>query len=69
MLQCANMAELFAEIFLMPIAEKVCWAIGAGLKTIAGRPLSETGSSEELLGFLFLVFLVFAGSVYLSVHR
>jgi hypothetical protein len=63
------MGELLGEILMMVIAEKVCWAIGAGLKKIAGRPLSETGSGEELLGFLFLVFLVFASSVYLSAHR
>lgn len=55
------------DLFLSIVVEGLFWGTGAGLKKMAGRRLSQNGTSETWIGFLFylllsvLVFFVFVG--------
>ena len=46
-----------ASLFIERIKEKVYWCFGAALKKLAGAPLSQSGTGEVWLGFLFVIAL------------
>lgn len=57
------------DLFLSIVVEGLFWGTGAGLKKMAGRRLSQNGTSETWIGFLvylFLSVLVFLVFVALS---
>jgi hypothetical protein len=63
------MVQLFVELFLGLIADRLCWSIGAALKKLAGRPLSPDGGQEAWLGYGFLVVLMVVSAGYLYAHH
>jgi hypothetical protein len=58
----ADCADLFTE----RIKGKVYWVLGAGLKKVAGQPLSQTGTSEVWLGCLLFAALLLAFCIYVA---
>jgi hypothetical protein len=60
-----KMFQIFMEMVVAPL----CWATGAGLKKLVGRPRSESGFVELCLGVLFyLVLLVVLPVAVFSIH-
>jgi len=58
------------DLFLSIVVEGLFWGTGAGLKKIAGRRLSQNGTSETWIGFLFYLLLsVLAFFVFVVVSR
>jgi hypothetical protein len=53
-----------ADLFTERIKEKLYWGLGAGLKKLTGRPLSQSGNGEVWLGFVFLIVLLAALGIY-----
>lgn len=45
------------DLFLSIVVEGLFWGTGVGIKKMTGRPLSQNGTSETWIGFLFYLLL------------